>query len=665
MSQSNDAGTAFHDLDAYQKLRRVNNLHANADGTRLIAGVSELDPKGTGYRTQLWEIDPQGVAPSQQLTSSTQSAQAQGFLADGSFLFTSSRPDPGKEEDQDSAALFRLPLHGEAHPLSSRTGGISGAVTHPESSDFVVVAPRFPEAETEEADAKLRKDRKEKKVSAIVHEGYPVRFWDHDVPADSAQLFSLEDGELRWITEHSGKAFFEEAFLLSPDGTTIYAVHTRQIARGDMQSSLVKIDVSTGHMTELLSAPGMDYHPCSITSDGTTLSLIVTDESTTQSAPNSWLATYNLPSGTLTEVAKGWDRWPASAQWVGGRGEQLLVTANEGGREPLFVVEVASGAVRRITDDGAYTDVSVDAAGHYAYALRYSYEYPAEPVRVELATGEVVRLQSPAPRPALPGRLEEVTATSADGVPLRAWLAVPEQSGPHPLLLWVHGGPLMSWNGWSWRWNPWLMVARGYAVLLPDPRLSDGYGQDFIQAGWGRWGKEPFTDLMTITDAAIERSDIDSTRTAAMGGSFGGYMANWIAGHTDRFKAIVTHASLWNLPAFSSTTDFSVHWSKELSPEMSAENSPHLAVESISTPMLVIHGDKDYRVPISEGLGLWYDLISKSALAMDDDGQTPHRFLYFPDEAHWVLKPENSKVWYRTVFDYLGHHVLEEEQSKP
>jgi dipeptidyl aminopeptidase/acylaminoacyl peptidase len=209
------------------------------------------------------------------------------------------------------------------------------------------------------------------------------------------------------------------------------------------------------------------------------------------------------------------------------------------------------------------------------------------------------------------------------------------------------------------------MVARGYAVLLPDPALSTGYGQNFVQRGWGAWGSAPFTDLMALTDVAVARTDIDDTRTAAMGGSFGGYMANWIAGHTDRFDAIVTHASLWALDQFGPTTDAPWYWAREMSPEMAVENSPHLFVADISTPMLVIHGDKDYRVPIGEGLRLWYELLSESGLPVDDDGETEHRFLYFPGENHWILTPQHAKVWYEVVLAFLAGHVLGESASMP
>jgi dipeptidyl aminopeptidase/acylaminoacyl peptidase len=209
------------------------------------------------------------------------------------------------------------------------------------------------------------------------------------------------------------------------------------------------------------------------------------------------------------------------------------------------------------------------------------------------------------------------------------------------------------------------MVARGYAVLLPDPALSLGYGQDAVQRGWGQWGATPYTDLMAAADAACAREDIDETRTAAMGGSFGGYMANWIAGHTDRFRAIVTHASLWALDQFGPTTDHAYYWVREMTDEMAREYSPNRFLADIRTPMLVVHGDRDYRVPIGEALRLWFDLLTGSGLPASEDGSTVHRFLYFPDENHWVLSPQHAKVWYQTVLAFLATHVLKQPEEPP
>ena len=219
----------------------------------------------------------------------------------------------------------------------------------------------------------------------------------------------------------------------------------------------------------------------------------------------------------------------------------------------------------------------------------------------------------------------------------------------------------MSWNAWSWRWNPWLMVARGYAVLLPDPALSTGYGQAFIARGHGSWGGAPFTDVMAITDAVTARADIDESRTAMMGGSFGGYMANWIAGNTDRFGAIVSHAGLWALDQMFGTTDAPFYWRRVFGhpvtePERYASNSPHLHADKIVTPLLIIHGDQDYRVPIGEALRMYAELTGSAKNV---------KFLYFPDENHWILKPGDVKVWYQTVLAFLDEHLLGKEWQRP
>jgi dipeptidyl aminopeptidase/acylaminoacyl peptidase len=166
---------------------------------------------------------------------------------------------------------------------------------------------------------------------------------------------------------------------------------------------------------------------------------------------------------------------------------------------------------------------------------------------------------------------------------------------------------------------------------------------------------------MAAVDAALERPDLDAGRTAAMGGSFGGYMANWVATQTDRFRAIVTHASLWDLDGFVGTTDAGYFWEREWGdplhePKRYELYSPHRFADAIRTPMLVVHGDKDYRVPIGEALRLWYDLQKRAV---------PSRFLYFPDENHWVLTPGNAAVWYETVLAFLGEHVLGQPFERP
>ncbi|TJY70117.1 S9 family peptidase [Arthrobacter sp. CAU 1506] len=683
-----DSGSPFGDLDRYIALPRLGSLALSPDGSRLVTCVSVLNSAATEYTSALWEVDPAGVRPARRITRSSKGESGAAFARNGDLYFTSARPSPDDAAEEPVPALWRLAAAGgEGRVVLSRPGGVAAVRCARDADTVVVDAQVLRGSDGEEADANLRTARKDKKVSAILHSGYPVRFWDHDLgpgekrhfvlqqSADDAQTtFTVDDepsGSLRSITDWAGSALMETGAELSPDGATLVVNVRQPMPRGDARSVLAAVDTGTGERRILLDSADTDYSPGPVSPDNSTVVVVCETVSGPQTVPSVSLGLLPLAGGELRPLAADWDRWPHPAAWLPD-GSGLLVTADDGGRAPLFHIDAGTGSVRKVThDDAAYSDVVVSPDGRFAYALRSSYLFPPEPVRIHLSSGDTTALPAPAPRPELGGRLEEITTTvGTDGeqAEVRGWLALPENASaqnPAPLLLWVHGGPLGSWNAWSWRWCPWLLVAQGYAVLLPDPALSTGYGDDFIRRGWGQWGQAPYTDLMAITDAAVQREDIDDTRTAAMGGSFGGYMANWIAGHTDRFRAIVTHASLWALDQFGPTTDVSTYWEREMTPEMALENSPHLHVEKINTPMLVVHGDKDYRVPIGEGLRLWYELLSRSQLAAGTDGQTPHRFLYFPDENHWVLSPQHAKIWYSVICNFLARHVLDQETELP
>ncbi|MDY6995456.1 MAG: prolyl oligopeptidase family serine peptidase [Actinomycetota bacterium] len=657
MTSEGGPGSPFHDLDEFLGLPRVSGLAVSPDGSRIVTSVSRLDDKGTEFVSALVELDPAGRATARRITHGAKGETAPHFTADGDLLFLAARPTPGEEEPV--TALWRLPAAGgEAVEVLAAPGGVDAVASASAADVTVVSSSLLPSATDLDSDRRLRATRKDNAISAVLHDGYPIRHWDHDLGPDRPHLLTVDGADL---TAEPGPGLRDAQFDLSADGAFVVTTWQVPAPGAATRSVLVRIDVASGQRTVIADDPAADLGRPAIAPDGRSVAFTRETLSTPQQAPRITLCVLRFGDRT-EELTAAWDRWPTSVTWSSD-GAAVIVTADDNGRGPIFAVDPVSGAVRCVrADDFTYTDVCT-APGGELFALRSSYAAPPHPVRID-ADGTVTVLPC-VDLPGLPGELTEVTATAEDGQPIRSWLALPHGSAPAPLLLWIHGGPLASWNAWHWRWNPWLMVAAGYAVLLPDPALSTGYGQDFIQRGWGAWGFAPFTDLMAATDAAAGHPRVDATRSAAMGGSFGGYMANWIAGHTDRFDAIVTHASLWALDQFGSTTDGAYWWAREMTAEMATTNSPHRFVADIATPMLVIHGDKDYRVPIGEALRLWFELLSRSALPAAPDGTTAHRFLHFPSENHWVLKPAHAKIWYQVVLGFLARHLLGEVVEPP
>ena len=707
---------------------RVAALRLAPDGTWLAAAVQTLSADHKKYLTSIWRIDVQG-GPARRLTRSAEGEGSPRFLPDGSLLFTSKRPDPdrkgggGKDGDSgDVPALWLLPAAGgEARVVAALPGGVTAAEVARDAGGIVVSSPVLPAAggstgngSSAEDDARLRQERKDAGITAILHESAPVRYWDHDLGPDQPRLFAVDPDQvqetdigwaggdqelrvaddadqvqgheqtervakparLRDLTPEPGRALDGEAFELTPDGSSVVTGWWQWDPAGESHCELVMIDVASGKRRVLLSGADFDFSAPRVSPDGRFIVCLRERHATAEQpvdetlvvldAGDSDVGGWDAAGETGRDLLPGYDRWPAEAAWSHDS-RALYFAADDGGRRPVFRVDLDTAEVTRVTgDDGAYTDLNPGPDGRYLYALRATVDSPPTPVRIDLKTtgAEPAALGGPGVPLTVPSRLAEVQGIADDGQPIRAWLVLPRTASadqPAPLLLWVHGGPMSSWNSWSWRWNPHLMAARGYAVLLPDPALSTGYGRAFIARGHRDWGARPCADIMAVTDAALARPDIDADRAAMMGGSYGGYMANWMAGHTDRFKAIVSHAGLWSLEQMFGTTDHPMFWRPQFgdpltSPAMYEANSPDRHVGQIRTPMLVIHGNKDYRVPVGEALRLWWDLTRHRAEA---------KFLYFPDENHWILTPGNARIWYETIFAFLAEHVLGEPWERP
>ncbi|AXK46279.1 S9 family peptidase [Brachybacterium saurashtrense] len=664
------------------------------EGGRILAKVSRPDAKGTAYRSALVEIDGEALLP---LTRGSASVGAVAAAEDGTTYFTAKRVGEDGEEAED-AQLWALPVRGEARELAARPGGFGGLTVA--GRHLIAELEVHSQAADETEHAELTATRTKDKVTAALHSGFPTRYWDHDLgPTRPVLAIAALPEDLAAAERTPAPARVEDA--TAADGSTDAAadedaltqvLHFRHlpmppgrlvgwsvdrageralVAMSDSRDDLLAVshlyllDLVGGQGPRLLREGGaeVEYGPGAFSPAGDR-AVIGRHRTWTETATMSAaVELLDLASGESTPLWPEFDHW-ADPVWLDET--TLVATSDDTGRGSVWIGDVAAPAPRRLAGgpgrDLAFSGASV--AGGAIIASASGIAVAPHPVRIDPATGEIAQLPNPADPVDLPGTLTEVTATAEDGTALRAWLRLPEGEGPHPLVVFAHGGPWGSWNAWTYRWNPGPFVAAGYAVLLPDPAISTGYGQAMIDRGQHELGGAPYTDIMALTDATIARQDVDAERTAFAGGSYGGYMANWVAGHTgDRFRCIVTHASLWDTETMGHTTD-NAGWERPMRGQ-NPQYNPKEYVGEIVVPMLVIHGDKDYRVPIAQGHALWYDLHEFSATPRDAHGRTRHRYLYFPDEGHWIQGRGNAQVWYETFLGFLDTHVRGEAWERP
>jgi dipeptidyl aminopeptidase/acylaminoacyl peptidase len=660
------------DLDQFLAMPRIDGLALSPAGDRLVTSVATLAPDKASFVTALWEIDPEGARRPRRLTRSAPGEASPVFLPDGGLLFSSRRPDAAADGDDEVAALWLLPAGGgEARRVAGAPGGIDAAAVARESGTVVVGTDVHPDAATLDDDAARLKARKDAKVSAVLFESYPIRFWDRDLGPGERRLLAAapptgddDTLELRDLTPSPGRALDEAGVDVTPDGATVVTTWTTGGVL-DRVTDLVAIDAKSGERRLLSSGPALYHGSPACSPDGRWVAFTRVTHGSPERATTQELWLAPIDGGEPRRLAASLDVWPDTPVWAPDS-SAVYFCADQSGYRPVFRVDLATDEVRRLSSDGAFHDLQPSPDGRFVYAVRNTVDTPPHIARLDATATdqEATALPSPGLDVDIPSTCEQVRATADDGTTVSSWLVLPRGASaerPAPLVVYIHGGPLNSWNEWHWRWNPHLLAARGYAVLLPDPALSTGYGQDFVERGWGAWGQAAYTDLMAAVDAVVARPDVDESRTAAMGGSFGGYMANWVAGHTDRFRCLITHASLWALDQFHATTD-DVAWLEHefgdpyVDPTRWRDNSPHRFLADIRTPMLVTHGEKDDRVPIGEALRLYTELQRQGVES---------KFLLFPDENHFVLKPNNSRIWYQAVFAWLGQYLDDEPFTRP
>ena len=366
-----------------------------------------------------------------------------------------------------------------------------------------------------------------------------------------------------------------------------------------------------------------------------------------------WLV--DRSTGMSRRIAADFSNWIESVTWLPDS-KSMLITAPLEGRNVIY--EVTLDGRTTLVHNAGYADalqIAPDAKTVYFQSSTLS--RPADIYSLGRNANTATKLTTH--NDAL---LSQITMASyesswwqgADNARVQGWLLKPpgfDATKKYPAIVLIHGGPQGAWGeSWSYRWNPQMWAARGYVILMPNPRGSSGFGQKFVEEISQDWAGKVYTDIMNGVDTLASQPYVDANRMGAAGASYGGYMINWIAGHTNRFKALVSHAGLFNLHSMYGATEElwfpewefgGTPWDK---PELYESLSPHKFVKNFATPTLVVHGELDYRVPIGEGLQMFTALQRRGV---------PSRFLYFPDEGHWVLKPQNSKVWHQTVLEWM------------
>ncbi len=354
--------------------------------------------------------------------------------------------------------------------------------------------------------------------------------------------------------------------------------------------------------------------------------------------------------------------WPHPQAWHD-NGKTLFVPAEQHGENGVYAIELGNGDITALTQHGSHSQLFYEARREMLVGLRSSLRHPPEVFMLPCNDSKALDLPHQMSGFAgLPCITEKLEVKGDDGSPVQYWLLRPAGAqAPLPALLWIHGGPINAWlDSWHWRWNPLLAVAQGYAVILPNPRGSTGFGQNFVDGIWpNQWGAQCYRDLMAVVDAVAARPEIDVARIAAMGGSFGGYMTNWIGTQSARFACLVTHASVFDLSTFVVHIDEPAYWylmmggapyegRSEAARADYLRYSPAAHVANWRSPTLVIHGAQDFRVSVTESLAL-YEALQYHGVESE--------MLIFPDENHWILKPNNSIAWYQTVFNFLQRYL--------
>jgi dipeptidyl aminopeptidase/acylaminoacyl peptidase len=637
------------------KLQRLSDAQPSPGGAEIAFTLTTVD-LGAGQRNAKVMVaplaggEPRAVAPHPGADSRPR------WSRDGRRLaFLSARDG--------SPQVWAVPAAGgEARRLTSLPTGVSG-FEWIDASRLLVTSDVWPDCGADAACETRVTASRATPSTARAYDDLFARHWDtwRDgrrshllvVPVGGGTAVDLTPGGESVPPIGLGR---DDDWAVSPDGRE--ACFSRKAAAGEAWSTNADVFVvpTAGGEARRVGAAAGDDAGCRYSPDGAFLAWRSQARAGYES--DRWeLVRLDRRSGASRSLTATLDR-PVGAFAFSPDGRTVYFAAEEDGGTALFAVESSgAGAPRRLVAERTLGDLAALPDGRTLVATLASLVHPPEIVRLGAdGTGlaRVTRVNDARLAPfALRGG-EKVRYEGAAGKTVQAWLVKPPSFDPatrYPLLVLVHGGPQGAWSdGWTYRWNAQVFASAGYVVLMPNPRGSTGFGQAFTDDVNGDWGGRAYEDVMKGTDFGEGLPFVAKGRTAAAGASYGGYLIDWIAGHTDRFRALVTHDGVFDLVSMYGSTE--ELWFPEWemggpywkSREAYEKWSPSRYVSAFKTPTLVVHGERDYRVPVEQGLGMFTALRRQGV---------PARLLVFPDENHWVLKPPNSVRWYEEVIGWL------------